>query len=476
MSKAPVPESTAAGGVKLDFSGTFEERLAAMPAVEAAAAADQGARTPREAGAARCHTNSCLRAAADLMPVRRALLSVSDKSNLVEFGKFLASKGVELLSTGGTAKALRGAGLTVLDVSEITGHPECLDGRVKTLHPKVHGGILTRRDLADHEKQCEALGIGHIDLVAVNLYPFEATVAKGGSYDDCVENIDIGGPAMVRAAAKNHAAVAIVTTAAQYEQVQAELEANDGHTTMATRKQLAAAAYARTAEYDAAVSSWFAGQLGETTCSGSVTRPYTKELDLKYGCNPHQSDAAIFSLTGSKLPFSVVNGKPGYINLLDALNAFQLVVELKQKLSLPAAASFKHVSPAGAAVFVPLSDVEAKAYEVEGKELTDAAVAYVRARNADPLCSFGDFAAMSEVVDEATAMFLKTGKLAICGLLLAAQRFGLTVCCGLRRGVGRLDRARLHPRGAGHPEQEEGRQLHHPRGRHRLRLAGHRVP
>jgi len=418
MSKAPVPEGTAAGGVKLDFSGTFEERLAAMPAVEAAAAADQGARTPREAGAARCHTNSCLRAAADLMPVRRALLSVSDKSNLVEFGKFLAGKGVELLSTGGTAKALRGAGLTVLDVSEITGHPECLDGRVKTLHPKVHGGILTRRDLADHEKQCEALGIGHIDLVAVNLYPFEATVAKGGSYDDCVENIDIGGPAMVRAAAKNHAAVAIVTTAAQYEQVQAELEANDGHTTMATRKQLAAAAYARTAEYDAAVSSWFAGQLGETTCSGSVTRPYTKELDLKYGCNPHQSDAAIFSLTGSKLPFSVVNGKPGYINLLDALNAFQLVVELKQKLSLPAAASFKHVSPAGAAVFVPLSDVEAKAYEVEGKELTDAAVAYVRARNADPLCSFGDFAAMSEVVDEATAMFLKTGKLAMCGLLL----------------------------------------------------------
>jgi phosphoribosylaminoimidazolecarboxamide formyltransferase/IMP cyclohydrolase len=345
---------------------------------------------------------------ADLMPVKRALLSVSDKSNLVDFGKFLASKGVELLSTGGTAAALRKEGLTVLDVSEITGHPECLDGRVKTLHPKVHGGILSRRDLADHEKQCQALGIGHIDLVCVNLYPFEATVAKGGSYEDCVENIDIGGPGMVRAAAKNHAAVAIVTNTAQYEQVMADMEANDGNTTMATRKKLAAMAYARTAEYDAAVSSYFAAQLGETTCGGSVTRAYTKQLDLKYGCNPHQGDAAIFSVGGGALPFSVVNGKPGYINLLDALNAFQLVMELKTKLSLPAAASFKHVSPAGAAVFVPLSDVEVEAYEVKGKELTDTAVAYVRARNADPLCSFGDFAALSEVVDEATATFLKT--------------------------------------------------------------------
>ena len=342
------------------------------------------------------------------MPVKRALLSVSDKSNLVEFGKFLASKGVELLSTGGTAAALRKEGLTVLDVSEITGHPECLDGRVKTLHPKVHGGILSRRDLADHEKQCQALGIGHIDLVCVNLYPFEATVAKGASYEDCVENIDIGGPGMVRAAAKNHAAVAIVTNTAQYEQVMADMEANDGNTTMATRKKLAAMAYARTAEYDSAVSSWFAAQLGETTCGGSATRAYTKQLDLKYGCNPHQGDAAIFSVGGAALPFSVANGKPGYINLLDALNAFQLVMELKAKLSLPAAASFKHVSPAGAAVYVPLSDVEIEAYEVQGKELTDTAVAYVRARNADPLCSFGDFAAVSEVVDEATATFLKT--------------------------------------------------------------------
>ena len=342
------------------------------------------------------------------MPVKRALLSVSDKSNLAEFGKFLASKGVELLSTGGTAAALRKEGLTVIDVAEVTGHPECLDGRVKTLHPKVHGGILTRRDLADHEKQCAVLGIGKIDIVCVNLYPFEATVAKGGSYEDCVENIDIGGPGMVRAAAKNHAAVAIVTTAAQYTEIMAEMEANDGNTTMATRKKFAAMAYARTAEYDSAVSTYFAGQMGETTCGGSITRAYTKQLDLKYGCNPHQGDAAIFSVNGGKLPFSVVNGKPGYINLLDALNAFQLVMELKTKLSLPAAASFKHVSPAGAAVFVPLSDVEIEAYEVQGKELTDTAVAYVRARNADPLCSFGDFAALSEIVDEATAMFLKT--------------------------------------------------------------------
>lgn len=237
--------------------GSFEEKLAAIGDVPAASAEGQ-----------------------NLMPVKRALLSVSDKSDLLAFGQFLASKGVELLSTGGTAKKLRDGGLAVKDVSEITGHPECLDGRVKTLHPKVHGGILTRRDLADHEKQCAALDIGHIDLVVVNLYPFEATVAKGADYATCVENIDIGGPAMVRAAAKNHSAVAIVTTPEQYKLVMDELEANDGNTTMATRQQLASAAYSRTAEYDGAVSSWFATQLGGN--SGAVSRCYRTEFPLKW--------------------------------------------------------------------------------------------------------------------------------------------------------------------------------------------------
>ena len=266
----------------------------------------------------------------DLMPVKTALISVSDKTGLVELGKALDAKGVKLLSTGGTAKALRDAGLTVTDVSEVTGHPECLDGRVKTLHPKIHGGILSRRDLADHEKQITELGIGKIDLVVVNLYPFEETVAKGGDYDACVENIDIGGPAMVRAAAKNHSAVAIVTSTTQYELVLSELETNGGQTTMATRKKLAAAAYARTAEYDTAVSTWFAKQLDEPAPVSAVSRQYTQVAPLKYGCNPHQKPASLNAFAGMELPFEVKNGTPGYINLLDALNAFQLVVELKQ--------------------------------------------------------------------------------------------------------------------------------------------------
>jgi phosphoribosylaminoimidazolecarboxamide formyltransferase/IMP cyclohydrolase len=279
----------------------------------------------------------------DLMPVKSALISVSDKGGLLDLGKTLAGLGVKLISTGGTAAALRKEGLTVLDVSEITGHPECLDGRVKTLHPKVHGGILGIRGSADHEGQMKELGIENIDLVVVNLYPFEETVAKGGNYDDCVENIDIGGPAMVRAAAKNHAAVSIVTSTSQYPELIAELTANGGCSTLATRKKLAAAAYARTAEYDTAVATWFAGQLGEPAEQKTVTRVYNENQKLKYGCNPHQNPAALMSLDGGGLPFKICNGTPGYINLLDALNAFQLAVELGQALSLPAAASFKHV-------------------------------------------------------------------------------------------------------------------------------------
>eukprot|EP01050_Picozoa_sp_SAG11_P023964 SAG11_NODE_4972_length_1707_cov_1.357587_1_plen_272_part_00 len=244
----------------------------------------------------------------DLMPVKSALLSVSDKTDLVELGTFLASINVKLISTGGTAAKLREAGLTVADVSEVTGHPECLDGRVKTLHPKVHGGILSRRDLPEHEAQIAELGIEKIDLVVVNLYPFEETVAKGGSYDDGVENIDIGGPAMVRAAAKNHAAVSIVTSSSQYMTLIAELTANGGSTTMATRKKLAAAAYARTAEYDTAVSTWFAQQLEEPKTV--VTRQYEHAQVLKYGCNPHQKPAGVLSMAGMPLPFKICNGTP----------------------------------------------------------------------------------------------------------------------------------------------------------------------
>src|SRR3954468_20454430 len=203
----------------------------------------------------------------DLRRIARALISVSDKTGLIEFARGLAANGVELVSTGGTAKAIKDAGVAVLDVSELTGFPEMMDGRVKTLHPKVHGGLLAIRDNKDHTAAMAAHGIRPIDLLVVNLYPFEATVAKGAGYDDCVENIDIGGPAMIRAAAKNHADVAVVVEPEDYAALLAELSANGGATTLKLRKKLAAKAYARTATYDAAISNWFAKELDDSAPS-----------------------------------------------------------------------------------------------------------------------------------------------------------------------------------------------------------------
>jgi len=345
-------------------------------------------------------------ASVDVHPVRRALLSVSDKTGLLELARVLAAHGVELLSTGGTAKAMKDAGLTVTDVSDYTGSPEILDGRVKTLHPMIHGGLLGVRGNPKHESEMEANGIKPIDLVVMNLYAFEATVASGASFDSCIENIDIGGPSMLRSSAKNHAYVAIVTSPTQYGALITELDASKGCTTLATRKRLAAAAFAMSAAYDAHISQYFASQLGEAATV--ATRSYTPQMTLKYGCNPHQKPSVIYSQLGNKMPFTVVNGTPGYINLLDACNAWQLVLELKRALGLPAAASFKHCSPAGAAVGTSLSEVEAKAYEVAFPcVLSPTALAYVRARNADPMCSFGDFAAISHVVDVDTAKVFK---------------------------------------------------------------------
>ena len=189
--------------------------------------------------------------------ISRALISVSDKSGLVEFARFLSSAGVEILSTGGTAKAMAAAGIAVVEVADHTGSPEILDGRVKTLHPKIHGGILGRRDIESHRAEMKQHAIAPIDLVVVNLYPFEATVAGGGSFDDCVENIDIGGPALIRAAAKNHGHVAVVTDPSQYAEVRAEMAAASGATGIALRRRLAEEAYAHTALYDAAIARWF---------------------------------------------------------------------------------------------------------------------------------------------------------------------------------------------------------------------------
>ena len=261
--------------------------------------------------------------------------------------------------------------------------------------------------------------IDKIDLVVMNLYAFEATVASGGSYETCIENIDIGGPSMLRSASKNHAYVSVLTSPAQYSKYVEELNANNGSISLATRKSLAGAAFALSAAYDTAISQYFASQLSAQDIATPpvvgqmVTRTYECFNPLKYGCNPHQKPAAIYRTVQlglpAKTPFKIIHGTPGYINLLDACNAWQLVNELKKALNLPAAASFKHCSPAGAAVAVPLSPVEAAAYEITDlSALSQTALAYVRARNADPMCSFGDFAAISHIVDISTANVLKT--------------------------------------------------------------------
>ncbi len=343
--------------------------------------------------------------------MKRALLSVSDKTGLVEFASFLVSKGVELISTGGSAKTIRASGLPVKDVSEYTGSREILDGRVKTLHPKIHGGILNVRGNSKHVEEMASADIHDIDMVVVNLYMFQETVAKGSCFETCIENIDIGGPSMLRSSSKNHKYVVVATNPSQYAAIESEMSV-DGCTSISLRRKLAADGFALSAAYDTAISSWIAKELNKDqaptgTSAATITRVYKKELSLKYGCNPHQSPAGLYSVDGNTLPFSIVSGTPGYINLLDAVNAWQLVNELAQATGLPAATSFKHVSPAGAAVAVELSDVEKEVFECRDITLTPSATAYIRARNADPMSSFGDFSALSEVVDEATALVLK---------------------------------------------------------------------
>lgn len=314
----------------------------------------------------------------DPLAVRRALISVSDKTGLPEFGRWLAAHGAEILSTGGTAKALRGAGVPVKDVSAHTGFPEILDGRVKTLAPRVHGGILGRRDDAAHLAQMAEHAIAPIDLVVVDLYPFEATVARGASFDDCIENIDIGGPALIRSAAKNHAHVAVLTEPAQ---MRAVMEA--GGTTAAMRREFAAAAYARTAAYDAAISSWFANQPGQDfpprlTFAGRLAQT------LRYGENPHQR--AGFYLDGSARPGIAtarqVQGRElSFNNLNDADAAFECVAEFDR----PAVVVVKHANPCGAAEAATLDE------------------AWDLALRCDPVSAFGGIIAVNRRLDAAAA-------------------------------------------------------------------------
>ncbi|MGV3694455.1 MAG: bifunctional phosphoribosylaminoimidazolecarboxamide formyltransferase/IMP cyclohydrolase, partial [Paracoccus marcusii] len=285
----------------------------------------------------------------DPVAIRRALLSVSDKTGLIDFARALDARGVQILSTGGSAKTLRDAGLSVTDVADVTGFPEMMDGRVKTLHPAVHGGLLALRDNADHVAAMEQHGIGAIDLLVVNLYPFEETVAKGAAYDDCIENIDIGGPAMIRAAAKNHGFVTVVVDVQDYDAVLTELDANGG-TTLPFRQRMAQTAYARTAAYDAAVSTWMADAIGEAT---PRRRAFAGTLaqGLRYGENPHQQ--AAFYVTGDARPGVATaqqhQGKElSYNNINDTDAAFELVAEFDPAEG-PACAIIKHANPCGVA-------------------------------------------------------------------------------------------------------------------------------
>jgi phosphoribosylaminoimidazolecarboxamide formyltransferase/IMP cyclohydrolase len=324
-----------------------------------------------------------------LRPVRRALLSVFDKTGLIDFARGLERHGVTLLSTGGTAKALRDAGLKITDVSEVTGFPEIMDGRVKTLHPKIHGGFLGLRDKPDHAEAMKTHGIEGIDLLVSNLYPFEATVAKGADFDETIENIDIGGPAMIRAASKNHGWVTVVVDTEDYAAVLAEMDANKGATTLALRRKLAQIAYARTAAYDAAVSNWFAGELAK---AGDKEPPRRRALaghlrqSLRYGENPHQE--AAFYTTGEKR-FGVstaeqVQGKElSYNNINDTDAAYELAAEFDPTLSA-ACAIIKHANPCGVALGASLAE------------------AYTKALACDPVSAFGGVLAFNRKLDGAT--------------------------------------------------------------------------
>ncbi|MDO8874645.1 MAG: bifunctional phosphoribosylaminoimidazolecarboxamide formyltransferase/IMP cyclohydrolase [Pseudolabrys sp.] len=318
--------------------------------------------------------------------ITRALLSVSDKAGLIDFARQLADFGVDLVSTGGTAKALKDAGLKVTDVAALTGFPEMMDGRVKTLHPGVHGGLLAIRANKDHVASMQAHKIKPIDLLVVNLYPFEETVAKGADYDDCVENIDIGGPAMIRAAAKNHADVTVVVDTTDYIAVLDEMTAHAGMTSLELRQRLAAKAYARTAAYDAAISNWFAETLKDDApdyraFGGRLVQP------LRYGENPHQT-AAFYKTPGARPGVASarqVQGKElSYNNINDTDAAYECVAEFDAKRT-PACVIVKHANPCGVA---------------EGASLLEA---YKKALACDSTSAFGGIVALNRTLDAEAA-------------------------------------------------------------------------
>jgi len=320
----------------------------------------------------------------DKNKIKRALISVSDKTGLANFARQLAAQGVEIISTGGSAGKLRQAGINVTEVSDYTGFPEIMDGRVKTLHPKIHGGLLQRRGDKAHLDAAARYDIPPIDLLVVNLYPFRATVERGADFESCIENIDIGGPAMLRAAAKNHEFVTVITDPAQYEELLEEMKSNGGGTSLSFRKKLAAAAYAHTAGYDAVISSWFSKQLGEEY---PETISITAKLrqTLRYGENPHQT--AAFYVSGNPRPSVAgaiqIQGKElSYNNINDTDAAFDLVSEFTDQ---PAVAIIKHANPCGVAV------------------ASDLLTAYRLAFACDQVSAFGGIIACNRPLDGPTA-------------------------------------------------------------------------
>ncbi|PWW75793.1 AICARFT/IMPCHase bienzyme [Tuber magnatum] len=330
---------------------------------------------------------------------KTAILSVYNKTGLLDLANGLAQQGIRLLASGGTAKLIREAGIKVEDVSSITHAPEMLAGRVKTLHPAVHAGILAR-DLESDEQDLAEQNIDKVDYVVCNLYPFKDTIAKiNVTIAEAVEEIDIGGVTLLRAAAKNHSRVTILSDPVDYPSFLEELRNGDHEVSEASRKLYALKAFEHTADYDATIAGFFRKRYAGDG---------VQHLTLRYGANPHQKPAQAFVESG-EIPFKVLSGSPGYINLLDALNSWPLVKELRESLELPAAASFKHVSPAGAAVGILLSEVEKRVCfvdDIEGLDDSPLACAYARARGADRMSSFGDWVALSDEVDAVTARII----------------------------------------------------------------------
>lgn len=334
-----------------------------------------------------------------------ALMSVSDKTGVTGLAQSLIRRGYHILASGGTFTHLQSQlpidKEKIHPISDVTQFPEILGGRVKTLHPKIHGALLAKRSSPEHMAELQARGIPNIDVVVVNLYPFERVVQDPAvTRDAALENIDIGGVALLRAAAKNHDDVLVLSDPRDYVILEQTLHAGRQFS-VEMRQQLALKAFKHTADYDGHIAHHFSG--GDVT-----TRQYEVAQRLKYGLNPYQGRAAICAVNGKRIPLRVRNGTPGFINFLDALGSWQLVKEAKEALGFPACASFKHTSPAGAALGLPLSPELARAYHVANPEsLSPVAAAFVRARNADPKSSFGDWIAVSDVVDEVTARLIK---------------------------------------------------------------------